>query len=205
MLYSMNKKSLEKAKKIFLDQHGLLRTDQAIQLGIAPRTLYAMREAGQLIQESRGVYRLAEVSFDSQIDLAHVALRVPKGVICLISALAFHELTTQIPHAIYLALPNQAERPRLEYPRLRLFWLSVKPYTSGIEEHMIEGVTVRIYGVEKTIADCFKFRNKIGLDVALEALREALRYKRCSVDGLLRYAQIDRVERIIRPYLEALV
>jgi predicted transcriptional regulator of viral defense system len=201
----MNQKSFQNARKIFLDQQGLLRTGRAIELGIAPRTLYAMRETGQLIQESRGVYRLVDASFDSQIDLAHVALRVPKGVICLISALAFHELTTQIPHAIYLALPNQAEKPRLEYPRLRLFWLSTKPYTSGIEEHTLDGVTVRIYGIEKTIADCFKFRNKIGLDVALEALREALRYKRCSVEGLLRFAQIDRVERIIRPYLEAMV
>lgn len=201
----MSQSSLEKATKIFLDQQGLLRTGQAIKLGITPRTLYAMRESGQLIQESRGVYRLAEAPFSKQIDLAHVALRVPKGVVCLISALDFHDLTTQIPHAIYLALPNQAERPRLEYPRLRLFWLSAKPYASGIEEHTLEGVTVRIYGVEKTIADCFKFRNKVGLDVALEALREALRYKRCTVDGLLRYARIDRVERIIRPYLEAMV
>jgi len=199
-----NSKAFEKARKIFLDHNGLLRTEQAMEQGIAPRTLYAMRDAGVLRRESRGVYRLAEALFGSQIDLAHVALRVPKGVVCLISALDFHELTTQIPHAIYLALPNQAEKPRLEYPPLRLFWLSPKPYAMGIEEHRIEGVTVQIYCLEKTIADCFKFRNKIGLDVALEALKEALRYRRCTIEGLLWYAHIDRVERVIRPYLETL-
>jgi len=201
----MTEKSIEGAKKIFEEYHGILRAHQAVRGGIAPRTLYEMRDAGMVLRESRGLYRLADAEFGSNSDLVHVALRIPKGVICLISALAYHELTTQIPHQVYVALPNNAEKPRLEYPPTRFFWLSQKAYSAGLENHELDGIAVKIYGIEKTIADCFKFRNKTGLDVALEALKDYRKRESFNVETLLHYARIDRVERVIKPYLEAIV
>jgi predicted transcriptional regulator of viral defense system len=201
----MTKNTIARAIKIFQDNNGLLRTQQAIRHGIAPRTLYEMRDAGILLRESRGLYRLADAELGSNIDLVQVALRIPKGVICLISALSFHELTTQIPHQVYVALPIDAEKPRLEYPPLRIFWLSQKAYSAGIENHELDGISVKIYAIEKTIADCFKFRNKIGLDVALEALRDYRKREDFNIETLLHYARVNRVERVIKPYLEAIV
>ena len=201
----MTKNAIERATEIFLNHNGILRTQQAIRLGIAPRTFYRMRDAGLILRESRGLYRLADTVLGSNTDLVQVALKIPKGVVCLISALSFHELTTQIPHQVYIALPIDAEKPRLEYPPLRIFWLSQKTYSAGIKRHELDGIPVKIYGIEKTIADCFKFRNKIGLDVALEALRNYRRTEGFNVGTLLHYARIDRVERVIRPYLEAIV
>jgi predicted transcriptional regulator of viral defense system len=164
-----------------------------------------MRDAGVILRESRGLYRLADAELGSNIDLVQVALRIPKGVICLISALSFHDLTTQIPHQVYVALPTDAEKPRLEFPPLRIFWLSKKSYSAGIESHELDGISVKIYGIEKTIADCFKFRNKIGLDVTLEALRDYRKREDFNIETLVHYARIDRVERVIKPYLEAIV
>jgi predicted transcriptional regulator of viral defense system len=201
----MTKNAIDRATEIFLNHNGILRTQQAIRLGIAPRTLYRMRDAGLILRESRGLYRLADTVLGSNTDLVQVALKIPKGVVCLISALSFHELTTQIPHQVYIALPIDAEKPRLEYPPLRIFWLSQKTYSAGIERHELDGIPVKIYGIEKTIADCFKFRNKIGLDVALESLRNYRRTEGFNVGTLLHYARIDRVEQVIRPYLEAVV
>ena len=201
----MTENAIDRAKKIFHDHNGILRTQHAIRLGIAPRTLYNMRDAGMILRESRGLYRLADAELGSNIDLIQVALRISKGVICLISALSFHELTTQIPHQVYVALPIDAEKPRLEYPPLRLFWLSQKTFSAGIENYELDGISVKIYGIEKTIADCFKFRNKIGSDVALEALRDYRKREGFNIGTLLHYARIDRVERIIKPYLEAII
>jgi predicted transcriptional regulator of viral defense system len=197
--------AMDRAIKVFRDHKGILRAQQAIRYGIAPRTLYEMRDAGVILRESRGLYRLADTELNSNTDLIQVGLRIPKAVICLISALSFHNLTTQIPHQIYIALPVYAEKPRLEYPPLRIFWLSHKVYGTGIENHELDGIPIKIYGREKTIADCFKFRNKIGLDVALEALREYRKGGEFNVETLLAYARIDRVEKIIRPYLEAII
>jgi predicted transcriptional regulator of viral defense system len=194
----------DRARSIFRKHQGLLRTSEALALGISPRTLYALRDSGALTQLSRGVYRLSDMPPLGNADLVQVAIRVSQGVICLISALALHELTTQIPHRVYVALPDHAEPPRLEYPPLRIVWLSGQAYAAGIETHTMDGIPVQVYGVAKTVADCLKFRNKIGLDVALEALKESLRGPHCSVKDLLKYAQIDRVERVMRPYLEVL-
>ncbi|NPV76299.1 MAG: transcriptional regulator [Anaerolineae bacterium] len=199
----MTKNAIDRATKIFQDHNGILRTQQTIRLGIAPRTLYMMRDAGMLLRESRGLYRLADAELGSNTDLVQVALKIPKGVICLISALSFHNLTTQIPHQVYVALPIDAEKSRLEYPPLRIFWLTQKVYLAGIENHELDGIPVKIYGIEKTIADCFKFRNKIGSDVALEALRDYRKREGFNIETILHYARIDRVERVIKPYLEA--
>ena len=200
----MKPETIENALDTFRQHENILRTSQAIQLGIAPRTLYAMHESGLLVKVTRGVYRLAEAEPLSNADLLQVALRISKGVICLISALSYHNLTTQIPHQVYVALPLDAEKPRLNYPPVRLFWLSKPVYSAGVEEHLMDGTTVSIYSREKTIADCFKYRNKIGLEVALEALKEGL-IQGCKIEAIMEYARIDRVEIVIRPYMEALL
>jgi predicted transcriptional regulator of viral defense system len=201
------KKSLPKtydaALKIFEDYHGLLKTAQAKRLGLAETTLARMLEAGLLVKESRGLYRLAGNPPLNNPDLVQVALRVPAAVISLISALAFHDLTTQIPHKVYIALPKSVKRPRLEYPPLDVVWLTDKAYQAGIAEHRLDGVPVRIYSPAKTVADCFKFRNKVGDDIALEALRDYLRRPGADLAELMSCARIDRVEKIMLPFIRA--
>lgn len=140
-----------------------------------------------------------------EFPMVTVATRVQGGVICLISALAFHELTTQIPHEIHVALQRGAEIPRLDYPPIKLYWVSDKAYSAGAETHELDGVSVRIYSPEKTLADCFKFRNKIGLDTAVEAVRFYRERRTVNVDALMRYAGICRVEKVMRPYLEVIL
>jgi predicted transcriptional regulator of viral defense system len=196
---------VEKAIAVFKKHSGILHTAQAMRAGIHPATLYAMRDSGALEKVSRGVYRLASGSPLSNPDLVIVAARIPGGVICLISALSFHELTTQIPHHVHLALPHGAEEPRLDHPPLRTYRFSSTAFTEGVETHDIDGVKVKVYSPEKTIADCFKFRSSIGLDTAVEAIRYYRERNRIRVDQLMRYASICRVEKIIRPYFEAIL
>ena len=195
----------KQARSIFKTHGGTLRTREALKAGIHPRTLYAMRDAGELEQLTRGVYRLAELSPLSNPDLAMVGKRVPQGVACLISALAFHELTTQIPHVVHLALPRNARTPKLEFPPLQVYRFSADAFKAGIETHSIEGIDVRVYSAEKTLADCFKYRNKIGLDVALEALQAYRSRRGARMQRVLEFARICRIETVIRPYLEASV
>jgi predicted transcriptional regulator of viral defense system len=197
--------ALEKAKAIFQQHHGVLRTMTAIRLGIQPRTLYAMRD-GKIIEPlSRGLFRLTDLPPLGNPDLVSVALKAPEGIICLLSALSFHEITTQIPRSVYLSLRPGMKPPRLDYPPMKIVWFSGKAYSEGIEEHHLDGVSVRIYCPEKTIADCFKYRNKIGLDVAIEALRLCRERKRSNIQTLMQYARICRVDKIIQPYLEAML
>jgi predicted transcriptional regulator of viral defense system len=184
---------------------GLLRTRDALRLGVHPRTLYALRDGGALEQVARGLYRLADLPPLGNPDLVAVALKVPKGVVCLLSALSLHELTTQVPHEVYVALPRGAEPPRLAHPPVRVFWFSGSAFTAGVEERKIDGVPVRVYGAEKTIADCFKYRNKIGVAVAVEALNRFRRRKGFNVDRLMEAARACRVERVMRPYVEAIL
>ena len=195
----------ERAKKIFRDRGGVLKTGEALSAGIHPRTLYEMQQTGLLEQLTRGLYRLADLPPLGNPGLVSVSLKIPNGVVCLISALAYHEITTQVPHEIYMALERGAERPRLDHPPLRIFWFSGRAFTLGIQTHKIDGVPVRIYSPEKTIADCFKYRNKIGLDTAIEALKVYREKKRFKVDDLMQCARVCRVEKVIRPYLEALL
>ena len=194
-----------RAAVIFKKHGGILRTTQALRAGIHPGTLYAMRDAEALEVVSRGVYRLADSSPLGNPDLVTVATRIPGGVICLISALAFHELTTQIPHAVHTALPRGAEEPRLDHPPIKTYRFTGEAFTEGVETHELDGVSVHIYSPEKTLADCFKFRNKVGLDTAVEAVRFYRERRRIKVDDLMRYADICRVKKIIRPYLEAIL
>ncbi len=183
----------------------MLRTSAALRAGIHPRRLYEMRDSGLVERLGRGLYRLADLPPLSNPDLVTVAAKVPAGVVCLISALAYHEITTQIPHEVQLALPRGAEPPRLEHPPLRIFWFSGVLFTEGIERHKVDGISLRVYSPEKTLADCFKYRNKLGLDTVLEALRLYRTRKRTKVDELMRFARVCRVEKVMRPYLEALL
>jgi predicted transcriptional regulator of viral defense system len=164
-----------------------------------------MRDEGVVEQLSRGLYRLADLPALSNPDLVTVAAKIPSGVICLISALGYHEITTQVPHEVHLALPRGAEPPRLRHPPLRVFWFTGRSFTEGIQNHTVDGIRLRVYSPEKTLADCFKYRNKIGLDVVLEALRLYLSRKRPKVDDLMKFARVCRVEKVMRAYLEAVV
>lgn len=146
------RQSFATAINIFNTNNGILKMAQADKLGVDSKTLLEMTNAGLLVKESRGVYRLANMPPLSNPDLVQVAMRVPAGVVCLISALAFHNLTTQIPHKVYIALPTDVKKPRIDYPPIEAIWLSEKTYSSGMEEHTIDGVKVRIYNREKTVA-----------------------------------------------------
>ena len=193
-----------RAQKVFRQHGGSLRTSAALAAGIHPRTLYALRDAGSIERLARGLYRLADLPPLGEPDLVTVAQRIPRGVVCLISALAIHDLTTQIPHVVHLALPRSARHPVLEHPPLQVYRFSERAFETGVETVVMDGVPVRVYTAEKTIADCFKYRNKIGLDVAMEALRRYQARRGASLRKLLEYARVCRVERVLRPYLEAL-
>ncbi len=155
-------------------------------------------------RQSRGVYVAARHAPTAEHTLAHVAKRVPDAVFCLLTALRLHGLTTQSPAEVWVALPEKARRPRLDYPRLRVARFSGDALTEGIEERRVEGVALRVYSAAKTVADCFKYRNKIGIDVAVEALRDFSRTYRGGASDLARYARICRVARVMQPYLDAI-
>lgn len=184
--------------------HGLIRPCDLAPLGIPRVSLTRAVRRGQLERVGRGLYGLPGRVVSAQGSLSEVALRVPKGVVCLLSALRFHNLTTQAPFEVWLAIENKAIGPKLDYPPLRVVRFSGAAFTEGVEEYVVDGVTVRVTGVAKTVADCFKYRNKIGLDVALEALREAWHGKRMTGDDIWHYAKVCRVANVMRPYLESL-
>lgn len=199
-------KRFARARQVFTQHGGMLRTSKAIQLGIHPRTLYALRDAGEIEQVGRGLYRLSTAPPLSSPDLIPIAIRIPRAVVCLISALAHHGLTTQIPHSVDIALPSHAKVPKIDGVPLRVYWYPEPSFRAGVEVVMIDDVPVTIYSPEKTIADCFKDRNKIGLDVAIEALR-TYRERRPKPNRavLTKFAQINRVQKVMRPYLEAVL
>ncbi|HEX3742879.1 MAG TPA: type IV toxin-antitoxin system AbiEi family antitoxin domain-containing protein [Bryobacteraceae bacterium] len=198
--------SLAKARQVFTRHRGMLRTSAAIRLGVHPRTLYTLRDRGEIEQVGRGIYRLSSAPPLTNPDLIVVAIRIPLAVICLISALAHHGLTTQVPHAVDVALPSHAQVPKLDGIPLRVFWYSEPSFSAGIDVISIDHVPVRVYSPEKTIADCFKYRNKIGLDVAIEALRTYReRTRKRDYQALSGFAKVNRVEKVVRPYLEAVL
>jgi predicted transcriptional regulator of viral defense system len=172
--------------------------------GIHTQTLSRLVRGGGLERVSRGHYRVPNAPVSEHHGLVLVAGAVPKAVVCLISALNFHQIGTQIPAEVWIAIDRRARRPALRYPPLRVVRFGGPALSQGIESHKIEGAMVRVYNVAKTLADVFKYRNKIGLDVALEALRAAWRARRFTMNEIHRYARVCRVERVMRPYLEAL-
>jgi predicted transcriptional regulator of viral defense system len=193
----------ERSIEIFRKRGGQLRMSEAITHGITRYMLYSLRDKGIIEQVSRGVYRLVELPPMSNPDLVTVSLRFPNAVICLISALSYHNITTQIPHAVSVAVPRDSRVPSLDYPPIQAHRFSYEAYNSGIEKREIDGVPVKIYNTEKTLADCFKFRNKIGMEVVLEALKLYRSRQQFNIDKLLTYAKICRVKNIMTPYLEA--
>lgn len=182
----------------------LIRSREAEALGVPRVYLQRLVQRGVLERVGRGVYALAEREAHAHDDLIETARRTPKGVICLVSALAFHELTTQIAFEVWIAIEGTSWKPTQDYPPLRVLRFSGAAFSQGIETHTLVGVPVRVYSVAKTVADCFKFRRKIGLDVALEALRQTLRERRTTRDELWQMAKVCRVSNVIKPYLEAM-
>jgi predicted transcriptional regulator of viral defense system len=183
---------------------GILRPRDLAARSIPRTYLKRLEQRGLLAKETRGLYKLPDAEVTENHSLAEACKRVPRGVVCLLSALQFHRLTTQAPSEVWLALERRARAPRERGQPLRLVRMSGRALTEGIEDHRIEGVAVKVYKPAKTVADCFKYRNKIGLDVALEALRDYRQKHRSGMDELWRFAKVCRVERVMRPYLEAL-
>jgi len=181
-----------------------MRTTQALEAGVHRRDLYALRDSGVLERLSRGLYRLADLPPLADPDLVTVATRIPEAVIAVVSALHVHGLTTEIPHEVSIALPGGTARPRVDWPPLRVYRLSRVMFTSGIEIHERDRVAIRVFSAARTVADCFKFRNRIGVEVAIEALRAGLAARAFTVADLHREARLCRVDRVVRPYLEAL-
>jgi predicted transcriptional regulator of viral defense system len=200
-----NGKYQQHALAIFRQHGGMMRTAAAIAAGINPWTLYALRDAGLIVQVARGLHRVADAEPMSAPDLATVAAKIPQAVVCLISALDWHGLTTQIPHEVHLALKRSAHKPKLSHPPVRVYWLTEPCYSAGIEVHEVDGVPLRIYSAEKTLADCFKFRNEVGMDTVLEALKEYIRRGQPKVEDLLAFSKLCRASSVMRPYLEALL
>jgi predicted transcriptional regulator of viral defense system len=183
---------------------GVLRPRDLERQGIPRVYLQRLRERGLVQRIGRGLYTLSEAPLTEGHSLAEACKRIPRGVVCLLSALRFHGLTNQNPFEVWLAVPGKAWRPRLKSPPIRLVFASGAPFHEGIEEHRVEGVLVRVYSAAKTVADCFRYRNKIGVDVAVEALREYHGRHPKKLDAVWKFAEIDRVARVIRPYLESL-
>ncbi|MGV0985481.1 MAG: type IV toxin-antitoxin system AbiEi family antitoxin domain-containing protein [Limnohabitans sp.] len=182
----------------------LLRPSDAVARGHSRLYLAQLAQRGLVHKVSRGLYALPQRKASEFASLAEVASKHPQALVCLLSALAFHGLTTQAPFEVWIAVDNKARAPQMPYPPLRIARFSGSALTEGVELHNIEGVPVKVTSVPKTIADCFKYRNKIGLDVAMEALKEAWSAKRVSMDELWHYGQICRVQNVMRPYLEGL-
>lgn len=185
-------------------QKGLLRASDLDAIGAPRVVLTRLSAAGLLDRVGRGLYRLPDAQTSEFESLGTIAKKVPQAVFCLLTALQFHELTTQLPRQVWIAMPRGSHPPRIDYPPLKMVQFTGDAYATGVEEVERDGVKLRVYGVAKTVADCFKHRNKIGLDVALEALRDARSRKKASVDELWRCAKVCRVANVMRPYLESI-
>jgi predicted transcriptional regulator of viral defense system len=186
-----------------LKERGVVRPRDLRARGLSVASLYWLHRQGRVMRTGRGLYYLPDADLTEHHTLAEAARRVPHGVICLLSALSFHGLGTQLPFEVWIAVDRKARRPQVDYPPLRIVRFSGQALSEGVEEHPVEGVTVRVFSPAKTVADCFKYRNKIGLDVAIEALRECRRERKCSEADLWRFARVCRVANVGRPYLEA--
>jgi len=183
---------------------GVLRPRDLTRYDISRQYLLRLQRRGQLQKVGRGLYIASETHLTEHHSLVAACKRVPRGIICLLSALRFHGLTTQAPSEVWMAIDDKAWRPKVDNPRLHVVRFSGEALASGIEDHIIEKVHVWVYGPAKTVADCFKYRNKIGLDVALEALRGCWRHRRATMDEMWKYAKVCRVANVMRPYLESI-
>lgn len=185
-------------------KRGVARARDFDAAGVPRVYLKRLQEEGALLRIGRGLYQHPNATLSAHHSLAEAALAAPKGVVGLLSALQFHQLTTQTPHEVWMLTPSKAWTPNAPPVKLRILRASGASFTAGVEHHLIDGVKVAVTSPAKTVADCFKYRSKVGLDVALEALREGLRTKRASADDIWRFAKIDRVATVMRPYMEAI-
>ncbi len=202
----MPSKSAQRDRALdLLRSRGMLRLKDFMAEGIGPETLARLAREDAVARPARGLYQLSDAPIDATHTLAEAAALVPKGIVCLTSALQYHELTLQMPSAVWMAIERTAWRPRIDYPRIRFVRFSGDSLTDGVVRHRIEGVEVPITDPARTIVDCFRYRTKVGLDVAMEGLREGLRRRRCTPDELWRHAHRTRVWSVMRPYLEAMV
>ncbi len=201
----MSQKKLSRKLIDYVHKKGMIRARELDALYIPRVYLSRLVRDGQLERVSRGLYQIAESDITEYFTLVQTAKRVPNGVACLLSALSFHNFTTQLPFQVWIAVERGKWEAGLKDLPLRIFEFSEKSFHEGIESHTIQGVTVKVYSPAKTVADCFKYRNKIGLDVALEALRECQREKKCTIDDLWYFARVCRVSKVMRPYMEAMV
>jgi predicted transcriptional regulator of viral defense system len=187
-----------------VSQKGLLRPTDLGAIDAPRVVLTRLTAAGRLEKVGRGLYRLPHAHGSEHESLLTVATKVPQAVFCLLTALQFHELTTQLPRQIWIAMPRGSHTPRIDYPPIKMVQFTGEAYTAGVEEVERDGVKLRVYSVAKTLADCFKHRNKIGLDVALEALKDARARSKASAEDIWRNAQVCRVANVMRPYLESI-
>jgi predicted transcriptional regulator of viral defense system len=188
----------------YVGKHGIVRPRDIEAIGLPREYLIRLYRQGRLHRSGRGIYTVPDANVTERHSYAEVAKRIPAAVVCLLSALAFHQITTQSPPSVWIALRKGARKPVFPSPSLRIVRLSGPSLTEGIENHQVEGVPVRVYSAAKTVADCFKFRNKIGLDVAIEALKDCLHQKKANVNEIYRSAKVCRVNNVIRPYMEVL-
>lgn len=200
----VSKEKIKEAIRIFKEHNGVMRTSEVLDAGIYQRTLYFMRDEGYLTKLQRGVYQLNESEPLGNPDLVIVAQKIPAAVICLISALDVHELTDQIPHQVHIALPRTSRDPVMDYPPVKVYRFSKETLEAGVEIENIDGVDIKVFNPAKTIADCFKFRNQIGKDVAIEALKEGIRTQKATYQEILKYAELCKVKNVMQPYLEAI-
>jgi len=196
--------SQRQAAHAFLETHGIARLAELRDAGVTAATISRMERDGEVLRLARGLYQLSDAPLDANHSLAAVAKRVPKGVVCLVSALAFHGLTDQLPKKVWLAVGQKAWTPKPDGTPIRIVRFSDTLMTEAVETHIVEGVPVKIFGIVKTVADCFRYRYKIGLSVAIEGLREALRQRKATPGELAAQAEHGGVATVIRPYLEAL-
>lgn len=187
-----------------LKARGIARLAELRAEGVTAATMSRMERDGEVLRLARGLYQLPDAPFDAHHSLAEAAKRVPKGVVCLVSALAFHQLTDQLPRQVWIAIGQKDWAPKADGTPVRLVRFTDRLLTEGVESHTVEGVPVKVFGVAKTIADCFRYRNKIGLSVAIEGLQEALRQRKTTPGEIARQAERGAVATVIRPYLEAL-
>lgn len=195
---------LKLAVRCFEEAGGVLRMSEALKLGIHRRILYQMRDEGLLEVLDRGLYRLKGSPEPTLSDLVPIVKKVPNGVLCLISALSYHELTTQIPHFVHVAIPANAAQIKIAYPPIKYFWYTKKLLTTGVVKEKLDSITIKVFDIEKTLVDCVKFRNKIGMDIVLEALKLYWQRGETDLDKLFEYARIFRVANILKPIMETI-
>lgn len=201
----MKKNKLTQQILTLIRKKGVLRPRDLDPLGIPREYLRRLYDSGKLRRAGRGLYILADAEGTEHQTLTEACKRVPHGVVCLLSALRYHDLTTQAPFEVWMAIEEKARHPKVDRPAIRFVRFSGPAFTEGVADRRIGGASIKVYSPAKTVADCFKYRNKIGLDVALEALRDCYQSRKCTVNELLKYGEICRVANVMKPYLEAII